>query len=341
VKCPIFGTASPRLCAQLDLTLTSSVMINVTVRRIKDVATGIRSFELVPTTGELLPSFEAGAHIDVHLSGGLIRQYSLCGLPRPGDGYLIAVLATLDSRGGSRAMHGLREGDSITISEPKNHFPLAVHARHSILLAGGIGITPLLCMAERLALQGASFELHYAARERTRAAFVDRLTQAPLKSASHVYFDNEPSNGSLDLARICADPCPSKHLYVCGPAGFIEAALGAARQAGWAEDNLHREYFAGVLNTDGKPAIFRLKLAKSGVVVDVRSDQTAVQALASQGIEVPTSCEQGVCGTCLTRVLDGIPDHRDLFLTNQERARNDYFLPCCSRAKSEELTVDL
>ncbi|WP_408330640.1 PDR/VanB family oxidoreductase [Paraburkholderia agricolaris] len=315
--------------------------MNVTVRSIKEIATCIRSFELVPTTDESLPPFEAGAHIDVHLSGGLIRQYSLCGPPQLNNAYVIAVLETLDSKGGSRTMHELREGESITISEPKNHFPLTANARHSILLAGGIGITPLLCMAERLALQGASFELHYAAREQARAAFADRLMHPSLKTASHLYFDNEPSIGTLDLARTCANPCSGKHLYVCGPAGFIEATLGAARQAGWAEENLHREYFAGMLKADDESATFRLKLAKSGLVVDVQSGQTAIQALALQGIDVPTSCEQGVCGTCLTRVLDGVPDHRDMYLTNEERARNDYFLPCCSRAKSEELIVDL
>lgn len=316
-------------------------MIDVTIRSIKTIAIGIRSFELVPTTVKSLPPFDAGAHIDVHLPGGIVRQYSLCGPPRLHNAYLIAVLGTMDTKGGSRAMHDLREGEILTISEPKNHFPLIPNARHSILLAGGIGITPMMSMAEQLALQGASFELHYAAREQARAAFIDRLMHPSLKKASHLYFDNPPSSGRLDLANICASPCSENHLYVCGPAGFIDASLTAARQAGWAEENLHREYFAGTLSAEDRSGAFRIKLAKSGLVVTVEPGQTAVQALASRGIEVPISCEQGVCGTCLTRVLDGIPDHRDMFLTNQERARNDCFMPCCSRANSEELTVDL
>lgn len=318
--------------------------MKVTVTRKLPVATDICVFELAPADGEPLPAFTAGAHIDVHVDG-LIRQYSLCNSPSERGVYRIGVLRDPLSRGGSVAMHALKDGATFEISAPKNHFPLDEHAAHTILLAGGIGITPLLCMAGQLHEADRSFELHYCAREPARAAFRERLAEPGLGPRTQFYFDSDAQDRRIDLSRVLAKPAANTHLYVCGPAGFIDAVLAAAAQAGWAAANLHREYFsaapqpAGVgVGADGA---FQVSLAHSGRVVDVPAGTTIVDALRGCGIEVPVSCEQGVCGTCLTRVLSGEPDHRDVYLTDDERAANDQMLPCCSRAKTPMLVLDL
>lgn len=315
------------------------------IRRIEEVAQGIRMFELAPLDGTRLPEYTPGAHIDVHLPTGLVRQYSLCGGPQQRDAYVIAVQHNVASRGGSRAMHALQVGDTLSIEGPRNHFPLANDARHSVLLAGGIGITPLLSMAERLAQTQASFELHYCVRNRERAAFLDRLDAPHLNGRCTLYTDDAPTDARIDVARIVRDPLPGSHLYVCGPSGFMDHAFDTAKQAGWTDRHLHREYFsAPAIDTrDNAPTAraFSVRLARSGKLVSVSERETVVQALAAHGVCIETSCEQGVCGTCLTRVLAGDPEHRDLYLTDDERARNDQFLPCCSRSHTDELVLDL
>ncbi|MCE4061119.1 PDR/VanB family oxidoreductase [Pandoraea sputorum] len=308
----------------------------------RDVATDICEFELVSADGSALPPFTAGAHIDVHVADGLIRQYSLCNAPGETHRYCVGVLRDPQSRGGSVGMHALTVGTDIEISAPRNHFPLADGAKHSILLAGGIGVTPILCMAEALAASGASFEVHYCTREPARTAFRDRFASVGIADKTQFYFDSEGARADLDA--ILAQPSGGKHLYVCGPAGFIDAVLTRAEAAQWPEGNVHREYFAAPVsaNTDGEgDQPFQVKLHSSGRVIDVKAGETIVAALAAQGVEVQMSCEQGVCGTCLTRVVDGTPEHRDVYLTDDERAANDQILPCCSRSKSPVLVLDL
>lgn len=304
-------------------------------------ATDICSFELVDPDGQTLPPFTAGAHVDVHLPNGLVRQYSLANNSSESHRYLIAVLRDAGSRGGSTGMHGLEVGMSLPVSAPRNHFPLAEGATHSILLAGGIGITPLLCMAERLDHLGASFEMHYCSRSAERTAFAERIQAAAFASRARFHHDDGPASQALDAAAAIGTPREGVHLYVCGPSGFMNAVLSTARRLGWPEERLHREYFAGAVTaTDGDGA-FEVQLASSGAVIRIAPDQSVAAALAAAGVEVPVSCEQGVCGTCLTRVLDGTPDHRDMYLTDAEHARNDQFTPCCSRAKSARLVLDL
>jgi len=315
--------------------------MQVRIVRKFDVATDICAFELARPDGSALPAFSAGAHIDVDLGNGLVRQYSLCNSPEEIHRYVIGVLREANSRGGSIAMHALVEGSLLEIGEPKNHFPLAEAATHSLLLAGGIGVTPVLCMAERLAHMGASFEMHYCTRDPARAAFRDRLADGCFSDRVHLYFDSAPEAQRVDLRALLAAPEPGKHLYVCGPAGFIGAVLEAAVAAGWEERNLHREYFAAAAQPAAKNSAFQVMLAGSGQVIDVKGDETVIAALTAAGVDIPTSCEQGVCGTCLTRVLSGEPDHRDVYLTDEERAAKDCFLPCCSRSKSPVLVLDL
>jgi vanillate O-demethylase ferredoxin subunit len=304
----------------------------------------ICSFELVDPQGRQLPPFTAGAHIDVETAPGVVRQYSLCNAPQRRDVYQIGVLREPASRGGSTAMiDQVAVGQDIRVSEPRNHFELDPSARHSVLIAGGIGVTPILCMAERLSNVGEPFEMHYAARTRDSAAFLERIAAAPFADKARLHFDDGPRAQRLDIDAVLADPSPGAHLYVCGPGGLIEAVLKTAKAKGWPDSRVHREFFAPLASAadQADPEGFEVKLASSGQVFAVPADKTIVQVLADQGIEVPVSCEQGVCGTCLTRVLEGEPDHRDSFLTQDEQALNDQMTLCCSRAKSPRLVLDL
>ncbi|MBC8724719.1 oxidoreductase [Paraburkholderia sp. 31.1] len=315
----------------------STLMVRVAARR--DEADGIAGFEFVDIDGRDLPPFEAGAHIDVYVPGGPVRQYSLCNASRERHRYQIAVLRAADSRGGSQRMHdAVNEGDAIRIGVPRNHFPLARHDATPLLLAGGIGVTPILCMAEQLAAMGAAFEMHYCARSKSRAAFVERIAASSWADNVQYHFDD--AHGMLDLNALLTDAVADRHLYVCGPQGFMNAVLDTARSLGWSDERLHYEYFAAA-QPSGDGASFDVRLARSDRVVSIAADCTVTQALAAAGVDVPVSCEQGICGTCVTRVLEGEPDHRDLFLSPEEQARNDQFLPCCSRAKSRVLVLDL
>jgi len=297
---------------------------------------------LVPVEGTTLPAFTAGAHVDVHLPGGLVRQYSLCNPPGETHRYQIGVLRDAASRGGSQAVHeALHEGTELTISAPRNLFALSDNAPHHLLLAGGIGITPLLAMAEQLSAQGASFELHHCTRSRDRTPFVPRITAASYASKAHHHFDDGDAAQKLDIAAALAKAPAGTHLYVCGPQGFMDAVLNAGRAAGWPEERLHREYFAAAPVDHSGDGSFELEIASTGRVIPVRADQTALAALIDAGLDIPMSCEQGVCGTCLTGVKVGKPDHRDQYLTAEEREACDQFLPCCSRSMSARLVLDL
>lgn len=307
----------------------------VRLTRKNQIAADICEFHFVRADGKALPSFEAGAHIDVYL-GAMIRQYSLCNDPQGSGSYVIGVLKESASRGGSAAMHALKEGDEIEIGEPKNHFALEESAHHSILIAGGIGITPLLAMSKVLARRGQSFELHYCVRDHTRAAFSDTLQQ----SRTRLYCDDDPSTGTLNLAEVLQTGGAGRHVYVCGPSGLIETCVDTARANGWADNHIHRESFLVASQSTCNDA-FIVRLARSRKSLRVEPGQRLLDALLAAGIQIPFSCQEGNCGTCATRVLAGEPDHRDTFLTKKERARNDCILPCCSRSKTPALVLDL
>jgi vanillate O-demethylase ferredoxin subunit len=306
------------------------------------LATEIIGVELVALDGSVLPPFDAGAHIDVHLPGALIRQYSLCNHPDERHRYCIGVLKDAASRGGSRAVHDqLRVGQTVQVSAPRNLFALQGGAGRSVLLAGGIGITPMLSMAQRLAQQGRNFELHYCVRSKGRAAFIDTLHNSAFAAQVHLHVDDGAAQQKLDMAGVLAAQDDQAHLYVCGPTGFMEHVLNSARAHQWPEARLHREYFAAAPRAEGDAGSFEVRLRSTGLQVLVPADKTVVQALEEAGVFIPVSCEQGFCGTCLTAVLGGQPDHRDSFLTDAEKARNNQFTPCCSRAKSAVLELDL
>jgi vanillate O-demethylase ferredoxin subunit len=314
--------------------------VRVTERRVE--AADVLSFEVQRADGGVLPRYAAGAHIDVHLPDKLIRQYSLCGPHAKPHTYLIGVLKEPTSRGGSKALHErVQVGDKLLISEPRNKFPLDVHARRSLLFAGGIGITPILAMADELARDGRDFELHYCTRSRARMAFIERIASSPWAAKASLHFDDGAAEQRLDAARVLGGPADDTHVYVCGPSGFMNYVLGAGRTLGWEEARLHREYFVAEPVDHGSDKPFELELRRSGRTVFVPVDKSAASALAEAGVEIPLSCEQGVCGTCLTRVLEGIPDHRDFYLTEEEHQRNDSFTPCCSRSVTPRLLIDL
>ncbi|MEY4710706.1 MAG: hypothetical protein RIS88_156, partial [Pseudomonadota bacterium] len=297
----------------------SDIQVKVLARH--EEAEGIHSYELARADGGPLPAFSAGSHIDVHLPGAIVRQYSLCNDEQETHRYRIAVLRDPASRGGSIAMHDrVKAGDTLTISAPRNHFPL-MSSPFSLLLAGGIGITPLLCMAQRLAATDRDFRLHYCTRSVSRTAFRDRV--AAFGDRARLHLDDGDAAQKLDLpAALAAAPAGSR-LYVCGPSGFIEFVVSTAKAAGWPADHIHLEYFgAAPQDTLGDQA-FELRLASTGKTYTVPADQTVIAALQAQGVEVLVSCEQGVCGTCLTRVLEGEVDHRDQYLTDGEKACHD------------------
>jgi vanillate O-demethylase ferredoxin subunit len=315
--------------------------ITVKVARKKQEALDIASFELARPDGAPLPAFSAGSHIDVQVPGGLTRQYSLCNDAGENHRYRIAVLRDAKSRGGSVGMHdAVQEGDTLQISEPRNHFPL-VHAQRTVLLAGGIGVTPLLCMAQRLQAIGSAFEMHYCTRSEGRTAFCDEIRASAFAAKVHFHFDDGPREQALNLPAVLGAPDPGVHVYICGPAGFINFVLQTAQGMGWPGDQLHLEYFSAAPQDTSADRAFTVKLASSGKLVPVAADQTVVQALQAQGVEILTSCEQGVCGTCITRVLEGECDHRDMYFTDEEKAKHDQFTPCCSRAKTDVLVLDL
>ena len=315
--------------------------LTVKVLRRTQEAEGIVAFELARPDGAALPAFSAGSHIDVQLPGGVTRQYSLCNDAAEQHRYRIAVLRDPASRGGSNAMHDtVKEGDTLTISEPRNHFPL-VHAGKTLLFAGGIGVTPLLCMAQRLAAIGADFEMHYSTRSPERTAFRQEIAGSPFAARVQFHHDDGEAAQKLDLARMLGQPAPGTHLYVCGPTGYIDFVVNTAKGLGWPAEQIHLEYFGAAAQDTSGDRAFQVKVASSGATYDIPAGETVVQALGKHGIEIMVSCEQGVCGTCITRVLEGECDHRDMYFTDEEKAKNDQFTPCCSRAKTPLLVLDL
>jgi vanillate O-demethylase ferredoxin subunit len=317
-------------------------MIEVDVASIRDEADGIRTFTLASADGTSLPPFTAGAHIDVNLPSGLTRQYSLCSDPDANGAYQIAVLREPLSRGGSTHMHEtVAQGSRLRISSPRNLFPLDETAERTLLFAGGIGITPILAMAYRLHRLGRNFELHYAARTRSRAAFLGHLQTAPFAGNVALHFDDGPAAQRLDAKALLSDPSSGTHLYVCGPGGYMEHVLNTALAQGWQEAQLHWEYFSARPADNGDNQPFEIEIASTGTTLAVPAGRTALQVLHEHGFDVPVSCEQGICGTCLVPILSGIPDHRDTYLTDEEHDANDQFTPCCSRAKGGKLVLGL
>ncbi|MBM3597654.1 MAG: oxidoreductase [Alphaproteobacteria bacterium] len=316
--------------------------LQVRVRQVTWEAEDISSFEFVSPKGDELPSFSAGSHVDVHLPGGMVRQYSLCNPPTERHRYVVAVLNEKSGRGGSRSMHqNVRPGDLITISAPRNNFPLHPEAGRHLLIAGGIGITPLLAMVHQLNAIGANYELYYCTRTPEKTAFRDALARIA-GTRVHLHHDGgDPSRG-LDLKALLWTHEMGTHVYCCGPTGLMSAVKTAA--AHWPQSNVHYEYFAPLAAPAGTaPAsvddTFEVRLAKSGKTFTVTPDKSILQALRDAGGDQDSSCESGTCGTCATVYLEGEPDHRDYVLGDDEHKK--FIMVCVSRCKSPVLVLDL
>ena len=319
----------------------------VRVDQITREAVDINSYVLVDPEGSSLPPFEAGAHLDVHVDkedpNGRIRQFSLCNDPRETHRYVIAVLRESHGRGGSVAFHdAVAQGDLISISPPRNNFPLEESAAQHLLIAGGIGITPILSMVRRLAAIGATYKLYYCTRRAENTAFMDLLTGPEFGAWVDVIHDDGVPEQGLDVKGLLATRPEGTHLYCCGPGGLMEAVKQAAAQS-FAEEVVHFEYFTAPPEpTEGFVNVpFQVKISSSGELIDIPSDRSILDVLRERGMDLESSCEEGICGTCATQLIDGAPEHRDLFLTNKAKADNKWIMICCSRANGGVLTLGL
>lgn len=314
--------------------------LQLRLRQIRLEAEGIASYELVARPGESLPAFSAGAHIDLHLPDKMVRSYSLASDPARRDHYLIAVALEGAGRGGSRWLHTVpRVGDTIAVQPPLNDFELNESAAHSVFIAGGIGITPFLAMAARLRALGRSWTLHYMVASPARAAFVHELqalAEAP-GCALHLHYRCDLAERA-SVTRIVQLAADDAHLYCCGPAGMIDEFIAASTSRPPAQ--VHFERFASA-QAAATGHSYTIELARSGRRLAVPGGKTMLDVLLDNGLNIQYACSQGVCGTCLTGVLGGRPDHRDDYLTADEKAANKSIMVCCSGSLDETLVLDL
>ncbi len=323
-----------------DASTTSASLDDTVEMRLTAImfgATRTNLFEFRPLRGDV-PRFTAGAHVDVYLPNGTIRQYSIASSTTDRTRYLLGVKLETDGRGGSRCMHEqLRVGQVLKIGLPRNNFPLVEAAAVSIFIAGGIGITPIKCMIDRLQAIGAGWRLHYAVRARDEALFVDDFSSAGDRLQLHV--DDEHAGQVIDVDAIIAAAPPDAQLYCCGPAPMLAAFehACATRPAKF----VHLERFSAPDVVAATGGAYTVELARSKRAITVQPDQSLLQALRAAGITIKTSCQQGICGTCETRVLAGTPDHRDMILSDDEKAANDTMMVCCSGSLGPTLVLDL
>ena len=305
---------------------TDADLIEVRLNAIRYAARDTNLYEFVRPDGKPLPPYEPGAHIDVHLPNGIVRQYSLIVPQQDPKGYTLGIKRDPASRGGSRFVHDeLRVGRVLKISAPRNNFSLKEDAPHVVLFAGGIGITPIWCMVQRLDQLGRSWKLYYAARSRADMAFLHTLEgMAP----AQFHFDEESAGKFLDVAALVADAPKDAHLYCCGPTPMLNAFEAAT--ANWPREQVHIEYFTPKAQPTDKKGGFVVELAKSGQEFVIPEGQTILQVLLDAGIDVDYSCELGICGACEQRVISGEPEHHDAILTEEEQASNTKVMICCA-----------
>ena len=303
---------------------------------LETVAEGVVSLRLSDPQGNDLPEWEPGAHIDIVISEEMIRQYSLCGDPQDRKSYRIGVLNEVDGRGGSKYIaEEMKVGDEVVIRGPRNHFEL-LPSKNYIFIAGGIGVTPLVAMTQEAARQGVNWKMLYGGRMRTSMAFVDELTAY----GDNVTISPEDETGLLDLASWLSEPVPDTLVYCCGPEPLLEAVEKACDV--WPAKSLHVERFTATeLAEPVRSGAFQVILAKSGKTLTVPPDKSILEVLREAKVPVLSSCSSGTCGSCETAVLDGIPDHRDVVLDEEEHAENDCMMVCVSRALTDTLTLDL
>ena len=305
--------------------------VSVVVRDIEDLGAGVRQFCLSDEDGWELPPFTAGAHVDVHLPSGGVRQYSLSSDPKDVHCYRIAVQLEESGRGGSKDMHdNLQVGQELLLSLPRNHFPMAAEGR-VVMLAGGIGITPFLSVLPELADSKRDYILHYCTRSADHSPFYDTLK--PYAEAGRVRFHRSDENTRLDLAALIGTLGADTHLYCCGPERMIDACLTMGEHLG---ERLHVEYFGATQEAD---TAYEVELARSGRVISVPEGQTMLQALRAADVDIAASCEAGICLDCKTRWLQGAPVHRELTMPKAER--REWITPCVSGCEGGKIVLDL
>ncbi len=307
----------------------------VRVAQATEIADDIFLFELRPSDAGELPAFTCGAHILVRTPGGMNRKYSLCNDPSERDRYLIAVRREPDSRGGSAGMATLKAGDRLAISAPRNDFPLVKSPAGYILIAGGIGITPILSMVRHIGNEGGRFKLYYLTRSPQATAFREELGGPDFRGQVVIHHDGGDPARAFDLWPVLERP--RGHVYCCGPRPLMQSVRDMTGH--WSPSAVHFEAFAEPERRKADDRPFRVRLEKSGRTLDVPVGTTIMEAVRAAGVAVASSCESGTCGTCRTRLLAGTPDHRDLVLAEHEKAA--HIMICVSRAKSDELTLDL
>ena len=317
-------------------TAANSKTVAMRLTAITYAAEHVHLYEFRPVSGASVPRFTAGAHVDLHLPNGLVRQYSITNAQDQRDRYVLGVKREAAGRGGSRFMHDeLRVGTVLEVGGPRNNFSLVEAAAHSVLIAGGIGVTPIVSMVARLRSLARPWELHYAVRQRSEAAFLDEL----LAGDGHVRLHVDEEQGDvLDVARIVGAAPEEAHLYCCGPTPMLDAFTAAA--ASRPVERVHLEHFSSTIARAVESG-FIVELARSKLRIVIPPGQTILEALRARGLDVQSSCEQGICGSCETRVLAGEPDHRDLLLSDEEKAANEVMMICCSGSRSPVLVLDL
>jgi vanillate O-demethylase ferredoxin subunit len=319
-------------------------LLRVVVKRARMEAIDVRRFDLAREDGTALPGFHAGAHVDVvvHLPdrSRALRPLSIASPPSDEpDNYTLAVLFEENGTGGSIFLHErVREGYKIEISPPKNYFQLAADAGHSVLVAGGIGVTPILAMAHELSAADRPFEFHYAAKSADHMAFRQEI-QGAFGDRASLYFDGGDPAAGVDLPAVMGAPAADRHFYVCGPTGMIEAARDLGRRTGWPEESIHFEVFTPPQPTAGDAAV-EVVAQRSGITVQVPKDTPILDALLDSGVNSDYDCRMGICGTCAVQVLEGEPAHRDNVLTDKEHARGT-MCTCVSRSTTPRLVLDL
>lgn len=314
----------------------ANIPVNVTA--IKDVTAFVKTFTLEAADGSLLPCFSGGSHVVVTMPGetrSYHNPYSLMSSPFERGYYQISVRREDEGRGGSLFMHeNVRVGDRLEISPPANLFGLNTLGRKHILIAGGIGITPFMAQLRELPRLGVDYELHYAFRDRDNAAFIDELQQ---RHGDHVISYESALGHYVEPEQLLVGQPLGSHVYVCGPAGMIEAVTTTARRMGWAASHVHAEEFAAP--PVGKP--FTVVLQKSGRRITVPGTASVLEALEDAGLEPNCLCRGGVCGECETAVIEGDIEHNDHYLTDAVKASNQRMMICVSRARSERVVLDL
>ena len=311
--------------------------LSLVIKDLERLTPRIRRLVLTASDNSPLPEFTPGAHLELHIPGDKQqkRAYSIVNVSA-GDHYEIAVQLDEQSTGGSKWVHGLTIGQTVEVEPPRNHFPLVNDAEHVLLIAGGIGITPMLSMARALAQSNQTFTLHYAGREAGHMAY---LEEVQCFGDSHCWISGGDSHKRFPAATVLAAPTPGVHLYICGPNAMMTSVLQTARESGWPEAQLHYELFAGALQEQGDQA-FEVELTVSGVSLHVAADQSLLDAMIDAGLDPLFDCRRGDCGVCVTQIISGEADHRDICLSARERT-DGAFCTCVSRARSKKLVLEL